>query len=334
VPSATRGAAPSRVKTLSAFAIVYVIWGSTYLAISFAVKTMPPFLFAAVRFMVAGAILYVFARLRGAPRPTRIHWRSALIIGGLLLVGGNGLLVFAERTVPSGIAALIVSMVPIWMALLDWMRPGGNRPRAAVIGGLALGFAGVALLIGPNALHGHLPLVGALIVVAGSLGWAAGSVYSRYAPFPKEPLLGSGIEMLAGGALLLVLSLATGEAGQLHPQAISARSLLALVYLILFGSIVAFSAYTWLLRVSSPARVSTYAYVNPVVAVALGWAFNGEKISGQTLLAAAVIVAAVVVITTFHRHDAHPAPETAAAASASPAPETSPRLAVTRLDQG
>ncbi|HKV85585.1 MAG TPA: EamA family transporter [Ktedonobacterales bacterium] len=337
MPSASITTAPSRVKVLSAFAIVYVIWGSTYLAISFGVKTLPPFLFAATRFLLAGAILYVFARRRGAPRPTRIHWRSALIIGGLLLVGGNGLLVFAERTVPSGIAALIVSTSPIWMALLDWIRPGGARPRFPVIVGLVIGFGGVALLIGPNALHGHLPLAGALIVVAGSLGWAAGSVYSRYAPFPKEPLLGSGIEMLAGGALLVVLSLATGEMGQVHLRAVSTRSVLALVYLILFGSIVAFSAYTWLLRNVALSRVSTYAYVNPVVAVLLGWAFNGESVGGQTLLAAGVIVAAVVVITTFHRHDAHPKPEAAPATSApaaSHAPDTSPRLAVTRLDQG
>ena len=331
MPSATVSTAPSRVKVLAAYATVYVIWGSTYLAISFAVKTLPPFLFAAVRFLAAGVILYVFARLRGAARPTRIHWRSALIIGGLLLLGGNGLLVFAERTVPSGIAALIVSMAPIWMALLDWLRPGGVRPRLPVIGGLALGFVGVALLIGPNALQGHLPLVGALIVVVGSLSWAAGSVYSRYAPFPKEPLLGSGIEMLGGGALLLILSLATGEAGKVHLSAVSTRSALALVYLIIFGSIVAFSAYTWLLRVSTTTRVSTYAYVNPVVAVLLGWAFNGESVGGQTLLAAAVIVASVVIITTFHRQQAHPrAPQPAPAPASG---DSAPRLAVSSLDQ-
>ena len=332
MPSATGAAAPSRVKVLAAFAIVYVIWGSTYLAISFGVQTLPPFLFAAVRFLLAGAILYVFARLRGAPRPTRIHWRSALVIGGLLLLGGNGLLVFAERTVPSGIAALIVSTSPIWMTLLDWIRPGGARPRFPVIVGLAIGFAGVALLIGPNALHGNLPLVGALVVVAGSIGWAAGSVYSRYAPFPKEPLLGSGIEMLAGGALLLALSLVTGEAGQVHLRAISMRSTLALVYLILFGSIVAFSAYTWLLRNVALSRVSTYAYVNPMVAVFLGWAFNGETISGQTLIAAAVIVAAVIVITTFRQQGAQPQREHQVASEAASGGDTGPRLAVSSVE--
>ncbi|HEX6817220.1 MAG TPA: EamA family transporter, partial [Ktedonobacterales bacterium] len=222
-------------------------------------------------------------------------------------------------------AALIVSTSPIWMALLDWIRPGGRRPGAPVILGLVIGFGGVALLIGPNALHGHLPLAGALIVVAGSIGWAAGSVYSRYAPFPKEPLLGSGIEMLAGGALLLILSLATGEAGQTHLHAVSARSVLALVYLIVFGSIVAFSAYTWLLRNASLSRVSTYAYVNPVVAVILGWAFNHEQIGVQTLLAAAVIVVSVIVITTFHRHDAYSQKSQAAPATTSG--DTTPRLA-------
>lgn len=324
MPSATTASAPSRLKVLAAFAIVYVIWGSTYLAISFAVKSLPPFLFAATRFLLAGAILYVFARLRGAPRPTRIHWRSALIIGGLLLLGGNGLLVFAEKTVPSGIAALIVATAPLWMALLDWLRPGGARPRLPVLFGLALGFAGVALLIGPNLQHGHLPLAGALIVVAGSVGWAAGSVYSRYAPFPKEPLLGSGIEMLAGGALLLVLSLALGEAGQVHLRAVSTRSALSLVYLVIFGSIVAFSAYMWLLRSVKLSYVSTYAYVNPVVAVLLGWGFNSEQIGGQTLLAAAVIVASVIVITTFHRHDTR-AHEVQPKPSAG---DTAPRVAV------
>jgi drug/metabolite transporter (DMT)-like permease len=288
------------VRVLAAFLIVYVIWGSTYLAIRFADETMPPFLMAATRFLLAGAVMYGWLRLRGAQRPTWVHWKSALIVGGLLLFCGNGGVVWAEQTLPSSLAALLVSTVPIWMALLGWLIPGGGRPSWKVGAGLALGFAGVALLVGgvPSTGAQAVNPVGIAVVLVAAVAWASGSLYSRVARFPSSPLLGTGMEMLAGGTLLLVAGLVTGEAGRIDAQAISAKSLLALGFLIVFGSLVAYTAYIWLLRVSTPARVSTYAYVNPVVAVFLGWAFDHEPVTGRTLLAAAVIVAAVVVITT------------------------------------
>lgn len=285
-------------RVVAAFAAVYVIWGSTYLAIRFAIETMPPFLMAAARFLIAGALLYAWVRLRGAPRPRLIHWRSALIVGGLLLLAGNGVVSWAEQLVPSGIAALLVAMVPVWMALQNWLRPGGTRPRALVIVGLALGFAGVGLLVfrGGDANGGSINLIGAGAILGASFCWAAGSLYSRRAPMPPVPLLATGMEMLCGGALLLILAVALGEPAQLHLEAVSLRSALALVFLIVFGSLIAFTAYVWLLRTVAPARVSTYAYVNPMVAVFLGWAFAGEQVTGQTLLAAGVIVGAVALI--------------------------------------
>ena len=296
-----------RTQVILAFTIVYIIWGSTYLAIRFAVATMPPFLMAGVRFLIAGAILYFWMRLRGGERPTFVHWRSALIIGGLLLLGGNGIVSWAELQVPSGLAALLVAMVPLWMALLDWLRPGGVRPNALAIVGLVIGFAGVALLASQAESSGSGPqLIGILALLVASICWAAGSLYARSAPFPKTQLLGTGMEMLAGGALLVILASATGEWGQVHLEAISLKSALALVFLIIFGSLVAFSAYVWLLHHVSAARVSTYAYVNPVVAVFLGWAFASEQITPITLISAAIIIAAVVLITVSRARGAKP----------------------------
>jgi drug/metabolite transporter (DMT)-like permease len=284
-------------RVVVAFLTVYLIWGSTYLAIFFAIKTMPPFLMAAVRFLVAGIVLYLLMRLRGAPRPSRIHWRSALIVGALLLVFGNGMVVRAEEVLPSSIAALLVAMVPVWMALLDWLRPGGRRPRALVLVGLALGFAGVGLLVFQgDGTKGAISLGAAALVLLASLSWAAGSLYAREAKMPEVPLVGTALEMICGGALLFVIAALVGELGQVHLQAISLKSGLSLLYLIVFGSLVAFSAYVWLLRHVAPARVSTYAYVNPVVAVFLGWRLASDPITGQTLIAAAVIVGAVALV--------------------------------------
>jgi drug/metabolite transporter (DMT)-like permease len=295
--SGTSSHQPLRI--VAAFAAVYLIWGSTYFAIAIAIDAMPPFLMAGVRFLLAGGIVYVWLRLRGSARPTWSHWGSALVIGGLLLVGGNGGVVFAEQYIPSGLAALLVAMVPIYMALLDWLRPGGRRPTALVALGLVFGFAGIFLLIGPDALVGggasYFPWI--LIPLFGSLCWAMGSLYSRSAKLPAAPLMGTALEMLAGGALLLILGLATGEAQQVNPDKFTVEALLAFGFLVVFGSIVAFSAYIWLLRTVSPARVSTYAYVNPVVALFLGSAFRGEPITSRTLVAAAVILVAVAVIT-------------------------------------
>ena len=291
---------PSRAKVISAFAAIYLIWGSTYLAILFALETMPPFIMAGARFLAAGAVLYVWSRARGARRAGRAEWVTAAIVGALLLFGGNGAVVWAEQRVPSGIAALLVSTVPVWMVLLDWLRPGGRRPGAAVIAGLLLGLVGIALLIGPGVMlgGGSVDALGAAVLIVGSLSWALGSLYSKYAAPSAQPRLATAMQMLAGGAILAGVGILGGEQARLELAQISATSALALLYLIVFGSLIGYSAYVWLLSVSSPAKVSTYAYVNPVVAVLLGWAFAGEALAARTLIAAAIIVAAVALITT------------------------------------
>jgi drug/metabolite transporter (DMT)-like permease len=292
-----------RAKVLFSFAAVYLIWGSTYLAIRYAIETLPPFLMAGVRYLIAGAILYVFARRSGAPAPTRRHWGSAFVLGALLFVGGNGGVVWAEQHIASGLAALLVATVPLWMVLLDWLRPGGSRPGGAVAAGLVLGTLGVALLVGPGAAEGAVDLLGAGAVILGALAWAAGSLAAGRLPLPKEMALASAMEMLAGGALLSVVGLLAGEGGRLSLAAVTPRSLLALAYLITFGSLVAFSAYLYLLRETSPARAATYAYVNPVVAVALGALLGGEALSSRMIAASAVIVAAVALIARYRGKD-------------------------------
>ncbi len=299
-------AKPPRWQIATAFAAIYLIWGSTYLAIRFAVETFPPFLMAGMRFLVAGAILYPWSRLRGASQPVRSHWLAAAVVGGLLLLGGNGGGVWAAQRVPSGLTALLIGTVPLWMALLDGLRPGGVKPNNGVMVGLLLGLFGIVLLVGPGRLAGarQVDLVGAAVLILASLSWATGSLYSRRAQLPASPLLATAMEMLAGGALLLIASLLVGEWTRFDSSALSLRSWLALGYLIIFGALVGFTAYIWLLRVSTPAHVSTYAYVNPVVAIFLGWAFAGEPLTARTLLAAAVIVAAVVIITTYRARGA------------------------------
>jgi drug/metabolite transporter (DMT)-like permease len=315
---------PSRAQLIAAFAAIYLIWGSTYLAIRFAIDTIPPFLMAGSRFLLAGAILYAVATWQGAPRPTGQQWRSTAIIGALLLLGGNGGVVWSETRVPSGLAALMVATVPFWIVILDWLRPGGARPAGRVLFGIFLGMAGIFLLIGPGKSGGNVDMIGALALMIGSLSWSIGSLYSRQASLPQSPLLATGMEMLAGGSLLLLAGAATGEAGRLQLEAITARSALSLLYLVLFGSLIGFTAYIWLLRVAPAARVATYAYVNPVVAVFLGWAFANEKLSLQTIVASVVIIGAVMIITTYRagpaKGAAPAAPDEALAADAPPEP--------------
>ncbi len=293
-----------RWRVAAALGTVYLIWGSTYLAIRFAIETMPPFLMAGVRFLMAGVALYIWMRWRGAPRPTLAQWGSAAIVGALLLAFGNGGVVWAEQLVPSGIVALLVGTVPLWMAVLDWLRPGGIRPTPAVVIGLVFGFAGVTLLIGPAELAGagRVNLLGTAVVLVAAMAWASGSLYSRTGRLPASPLMGTAMEMLAGGVMLLAAGALAGELPRVHLAEISLRSALGLGFLIVFGSLVAFSAYIWLLRTTSAALVSTYAYVNPVVAVLLGWALAGEALTLRTVAAAAVIVAGVVVLTTYQAH--------------------------------
>lgn len=290
----------SRLAPLTAFAAVYVIWGSTYLAIRVALETMPPFLMAAARFLAAGAVLYSWSRRSGrAPAPTRSEWRTATIVGGLLLLGGNGGVVWAEQYVPSGMAALLVATVPLFMVLLEWRWNGGDPPGRRVLGGILLGFAGVLLLVGASeAMPGARGLLPAAVVLLAAFSWATGSIYARRAPQPTTPRLGTAMQMLTGGLMLGVLGVLMGEPGQLELSRISSRSWMALAYLIVFGSLVAFSAYVWLLRESTPARVSTYAYVNPAVALFLGWSLAGEPLTGRILVGSAVILASVVLVTS------------------------------------
>ncbi len=297
---------PRRARLVAAFAAVYLLWGSTYLAIKIALETLPPFLLAGTRFVTAGALLYLWARLAGkAERPRWQHWRTAFIVGGLLLLCGNGAVVWAERRIASGLAALLVAVEPLFIVLLGWLLPGGRRPSLKVALGLVTGFAGVWLLIGygingatGGGGGGNIDLPGAFAVIAAALAWALGSLYSLRAPAPRSPLLASGMQMLAGGALVLAISAATGEWGRFAPRVVSLRSAGAVLYLCVFGSIVAFTAYSWLLRHADPARVATYAYVNPVVAVLLGWWLAHEPLTPRTLLAAGIIVGAVVLITS------------------------------------
>jgi drug/metabolite transporter (DMT)-like permease len=289
-----------RARLIAAFAAVYLIWGSTYLAIRFAVETLPPLLMAGARFVLAGAIVLAWSRLRDrSPAPSRFDWRTGVLAGALLLLGGNGAVAWAEQRVPSGIAALLVAIVPLWMVLLDWLRPGGRRPPIAVFMGLALGLAGLLLLVGPDSLRSDGPSngFGALVLVLASLSWAAGSLFTKWSPKPTTGMIGTGTQMLAGGLLLVAAGLATGELSRLDLAHASTRSLLGFAYLVTFGSLIGFTAYVYLLSHTTAAKAATYAYVNPVVAVLLGWAIGHEEVTSRTLLAAGVILAGVAIIT-------------------------------------
>ena len=286
----------------AALAVVYVVWGSTYLAIRVTIETIPPMISASLRFLLAGSILYAFAIRRGerdADRPTLAQWRSAAIVGALLFLGGNGAVVWAEQRIPSGVAALLVATVPLWMALIGFLALKERLPRIAVAG-LLVGFAGTALLIRPSG-EGAVDTLGALVVVAGSLSWAVGSLYSRSAALPKRPLVSASMQMLCGGVALGIAGVAGGELARVEPGDISRSSALAFFYLIFVGAIAAFSCYAWLLRVAPTSVASTYAYVNPVVAVALGWAFVDEPVEAVTFVAGVIIVAAVAMIVTARR---------------------------------
>ena len=282
---------------VAALAVVYVVWGSTYLGIAVAIETMPPLLMSAVRYLLAGGILYVLARrFGGAPAPRRADWRPAAIVGGALFVIGNGGVAVAELTVASGIVALLVASTPLWMTLMDRVA-FGVRLAPAAIAGLVIGFAGVAFLVNPS-LPGRLDTFGAALALVAAFGWAAGSVYARGGKLPEHALLSAAMQMLAGGVLLGIAGVARGELTDVDVAAISARSLIAFVYLVFVGSLVAFTAYAWLLQNARTSVVSTYAYVNPVIAVALGWAILDEPIGARTLLAGAAIVVAVALIVS------------------------------------
>ena len=278
---------------------IYIAWGSTYLAIRFAVESMPPFLMAATRFLIAGMAVYIWRRMAGDPTPTRAQWRSASVIGLFLLLGGNGGVTWAEQSVDSGIAAIVVASAPFWMVLIDALRPGGQRPTWQVSAGVLLGLAGIAILVTPDrspAKSLGFDLFGVAALLLAALSWAIGSIYGRGADLPKSPLLGTGMEMLAGSAGLFIAGTISGEWGRLELASINARSLWGLTYLVVVGSLVGFVAYSWLIRVAPMPVVSTYAYVNPLIAVILGSLLAQEVLTTRVLLAAPIIVSSVALI--------------------------------------
>jgi drug/metabolite transporter (DMT)-like permease len=289
---------------LAAFAAVYIFWGSTYLAIKYAIETLPPFLMAGSRFLIAGSILYIWARLSADyEKPSLAHWRTSFIVGTLLLLGGNGGVVLAQHYIPSSLAALLVATEPFWIVLLSWLWMGGNRPNWKVALGLLIGFIGVYLLIGGQSSGGAATdetnyLFGAALVMTGAFCWALGSMYGVRATTPKSSLLTAGMQMLSGGLVLTLVGTFAGEWTEFNVADASINSWLGFVYLIIFGSIVGFTAYSWLLKNALPSMVSTYAYVNPVVAVFLGWMIAGESLSLQMLIGAGIIIGSVALITS------------------------------------
>jgi len=282
---------------VAAFAAVYLIWGSTYLGIRFAVESIPPFMMAGARHLAAGIVLFAFARLRGAAAPTWSQWRDATIAGILMLVIGNGGVTWAEQHVPSSTAALLVALTPLWMVLLDWLRPGGIRPRALVGAGLIVGFLGVGLLARGHGEH-HEAAYGWSVaaLMAAAFSWAYGSVFNRTARKPASPFLGVAMQMIAGGAVLSGIAATQGEFGQFHPDRVTALSFGSWLYLTVAGSLVGYTAYIWLLHASTPARVATYAYVNPFIAVLLGCTLGHEVFSHELIIAGALIILAVALI--------------------------------------
>ena len=284
-----------------ALSLVYVIWGSTYLAIRAAVTTMPPFLGAAVRFLTAGGVLFLWSIRRGervADRPRLRQWSAATIAGGLMLMGANGGVMWAEQHIPIGVTALVIATVPLWMVVLGRVA-FGDRITLREVAGVLVGFAGLVLLVRVRGSDARaLDIAGVAVALLAAVSWATGSLYSRRAPLPRRPLVSTAMQMLAGGTLLLITAAATGEFAEVHLAHISPESWAGLAYLIVFGSWVAFSAYVWLLKNARISLVSTYAYVNPIVAVFLGWAILGERITWVTLLAGAVIVVAVALIVS------------------------------------
>lgn len=292
--------APKRTWVIAAFAALYFIWGSTYLFIRFAIDSIPPFLMAGSRYLTAGFLMYAMARVQGAKRPPLVTWRSSLIIGGFLLLGGNGGVTISEKYIDTGLAAVIVATVPIYIVLLSWITRATPRPRLPVLAGLAGGFAGVAMLMAPalrfSANDSQRPVIGMLILLVASFLWSVGSLYSRTAANADSPFVAAAQQMISGGALLFLVGLVTRENVNLH--AISAHSIWAWIYLVLIGAIIGFSAYIYLLRHCDPTKVATYAYVNPVVAVVLGTLFAGEHLTWRTVVAASLIIGSVAIVIT------------------------------------
>ena len=290
-----------KTKVWIALLALYIVWGSTYLAIRFAVETIPPFMHAALRFLISGAILYAWRRMSGDPAPTAGNWKSTAIVGTALLLGGNGLVAWAEQSVPSGIAALMISTSPFWLVLFESIRAGGSKPTWRGILGLVIGFSGVFLLIGPAEItggEGSFETFGVILLLLAPLFWSMGSIYARGADMPKSTLLSTGMQMLTGAVALLIVSAFKGEFSGFNLGEVSARSWWGLIYLITFGSLVGFVSYGWLLHNAPVSLTSTYAYVNPIVAVFLGWLLAGEELNARIVLASAIIIGSVVLINS------------------------------------
>jgi drug/metabolite transporter (DMT)-like permease len=299
---ARANATPRRASSLllTSFAAVYILWGSTFFAIRIGVESIPPLVMAGLRHLSVGLVFYPLFRRLSREKPTLAQWRTAIVTGVLLLLCGNGTVSWAEKVIPSGIAALLVATVSLWMVLVDWFRPGGSRPAPRVLTGLVLGFAGMALLVGPKHLGGaeRVNPLGALALVLASLAWAIGSIYSKHHPIPRSAMLGVAMQMVAGGTALLLVAGISGEYRELHLAQVTLRSWLALGYLAVFGSALGFSAYIYILKHGIAAHVATYAFVNPVVALFLGWLLGGEALTLRTILASVVILMAVILVIT------------------------------------
>jgi drug/metabolite transporter (DMT)-like permease len=307
-----------KTKIWIALLAVYIVWGSTYLAIRFTVETIPPFLSAGIRFLVSGAVLMIWRRAAGDAMPTARQWRSTAIVGILLLLGGNGLVSFAEKRIASGIAALIVGTVPLWLVLIEAVRPGGVRPTPLAILGLLIGFGGIYLLVGPEDLSSatlQFDALGIGTVVLAAFLWSLGSIYSRGADLPSSSLMATGAEMLTGGIAILAFSASVGEWRGFDFTAVSTSSWIGLAYLITFGSMIGFVSYIWLLQNAPISLVATYAYVNPLVAVFLGAWLANETLNARILVAALIIVGSVVLINQTKRKPKNLNPEPAPAAA-------------------
>ena len=295
-------AAPQRSRIIIAFAALYLIWGSTYLGIRFAIETILPFLMAGTRFLLAGVIMFAIARLQGISKSTWANWRTSLIIGACLLLGGNGGVTMSEKYIDSGLAALIVAIVPIYIVLLAWASGMAARPIPIVWLGLIGGFVGVGILLGPalrfSSNGGRHPAIGMSILLVSSFIWSAGSLYSRTAKHAPSPFLTAAQQMICGGLLLLLTGMVTGQTRRVHPSSLSILSLASFAYLVIIGAVVGYTAYIWLLRHCDPAKVATYAYVNPIVAVLLGASFAGEILTMRTFVAAGLIIGSVALVIT------------------------------------